>query len=171
MSRARRWIRNDVVFIGVLSLLVALTYTPLADPLNEVLCAVSFRGATSALTALGIQFTADAAHRILTHGPFAIEVSGLCSGLRGIALFGAVMILLPLPRRQRLLHFALGVLVLMLVNVVRIVHLFSLGAHGSPRFNLFHEWLWPAAIVGLILTYRLLVRVTPRGRSLEAAHA
>lgn len=170
MSSARRWFWNDAVFAGVALSLVALTYTPLADPLNEPLCAVSYSGARALLDALGVPYAADAAHRTLSRGSFSIEVSGLCSGLRGLALWGAVMILLPGPRRQKLVHFALGAAVLMLVNVARIAHLYQLGAGGSPRFALYHEWIWPAAIVGGILFYRLLRLLAGRSRTVEVAH-
>ncbi len=170
MSRARRWITNDVVFAGVALVLVALTYTPLAAPLNEPLCAVSYRGATWLLGALHIPHVADAAHRVIAHRPFSIEVSGLCSGLRALALWGAVMILLPAPRRQKVLHFALGAALLVGINIVRIAHLFHVGVHRPPSFGLYHEWLWPCAIVGAILLYRLVRLVRP-SRPLEAAHA
>jgi exosortase/archaeosortase family protein len=171
MSPARRWIRNDVVFAGLVLCLLALTYTPLADPINEPLCAVSYRGATWLLHAVGVPFTAIEAHRTLVHFPFAIEVTGLCSGLRGLALFAAAIALLPLSRRQKALHFALGALILVLVNIARVAHLFALGAGGSPRFALYHEWLWPAAIVGLILLYRLVMLVVTWRRPAEVAHA
>lgn len=170
MSRARRWITNDVVFAAVALVLVAFTYTPLVDPLNEPLCAVSFRGATWLLDALHIPHVADAAHRVIAHRPFSIEVSGLCSGLRGIALWAAVAALLPVSRRQRALHFAAGTAVLMLLNVVRIVHLFHVGVQSSQSFSLYHEWLWPGAIVGAILLYRLARLVRP-GAPMETAHA
>lgn len=169
MSRARRWITNDVVFAGVALVLVALTYTPLAGPLNEPLCAVSYRGATWLLNALHIPHVADAAHRVIAHRPFAIEVTGLCSGLRALALWGAVALLLPVPRWQKALHFALGSAVLVLLNVVRIAHLFHVGVHRPPSFSLYHEWLWPGALVGAILLYRLVRLVRP-SRPLEAAH-
>lgn len=170
MSRARRWITNDVVFAGVALALVALTYTPLVGPLNEPLCAVSFRGADWLLDAFGVPHVADATTRVLAHKPFSIEVSGLCSGLRGIALWGAVAFLLPVSRRQRALHFALGAAVLMIVNIVRIAHLFNVGMQRSGSFALYHEWLWPGAIVGAILLYRLVRLVRP-SQTTEMAHA
>lgn len=170
MSPARRWVRNDVVFTGLGLGLVALTYTPLVGPLNELLCAVSYRGARWALSAWGVPHVADAARRVLSHGSFAIEVSGLCSGLRGVALWVAVLILLPLSRRQKALHAAAGIVVLMLANVARIVHLFTLGAGRSPRFSLYHEWIWPAAIVGAVLLYRLVVLLAEHRRPVEVAH-
>lgn len=171
MSAARRWVWNDVLFTSLVAVMVGLTYTPLADPLNGPLCAVSYRGAAWLLDILGVPHTADAAHRVLRHGSFAIEVSGLCSGLRALALWGAVMILLPAPRRQKLVHFVVGVLGLMLVNIVRIVHLFTIIASSSSRFEFYHHRIWPMAIATAILLYRLLVRITPRGQHLEAARA
>jgi exosortase/archaeosortase family protein len=162
VSAARRWIWNDAVFTGVALLLVASTYTRLAAPLNESLCDLSYRGARALLDIIGVPYTADAAKRVLARSSFALEVTGLCSGLRGIALWGAVMILLPVSRRRKLVHVAFGAVALVLVNVVRIVHLFELGAAGSPHFALLHEWIWPTAVLGAILFYRLLMLLTHR---------
>lgn len=170
MSAARRWVRNDVIFTGAVVALVGLTYTPLVDPLNQVLCAVSYRGADRLLGALGVAHAADAAHRVLGSGTFALEVSGLCSGLRGLALFGAVLLLLSLPWRRKALHFAVGAAALVAVNVARIVHLFQLGAGGSPRFALYHEWIWPAVIVAAVLLYRLVMLLAARSRPAEVIH-
>lgn len=170
MSPARRWIRNDVVFAGLVLCFLALTYTPLADPINEPLCAVSFSGATWLLHALGVPFTANEAHRTIAHYPFVIEVTGLCSGLRALALFTAVIALLDLPRRLKAIHFVAGTLILMLVNIARVAHLFVVGAGRSASFALYHEWLWPTAIVAVVLLYRLAMLIKQhRVQSMEAA--
>lgn len=143
-------VRDDLVFIGVLFVLAELSDSQIAEPLNELLAVVSYRGADFVLGALGVPHTADAAHRVLAQGPFEIEVAGECSGLRSIALLCAALILLPLPRRRKVVHFALGAVALMAVNVARLAHLFRLGEHET----LFHVWLWPAAIVAGVLVYR-----------------
>lgn len=171
MSPMRRWITNDVVFTAFALALVGLTYTSLVDRINEPLCAATYGGATWLLDALGVPFTADDATRSIARGPFAIEVSGRCSGLRGIALWTAVLTLLPLRRRWKAVHFLLGTAVLLVVNVVRTAHLFTLRAGMSPRFDLYHEWLWPMAIVGLVLSYRLVMLIVARRRPPEVARA
>ncbi len=169
MSPARRWITNDVVFTALALALVALTYTSLADRINEPLCAATYRGATWLLEALGVPFTAHDATRSIARWPFALEVSGRCSGLRGIALWTAVLMVLPLRRRWKALHLVLGIAVLLVVNTVRIAHLFTLRVGLSPRFDLYHEWLWPTAIVGLVLSYRLVMQIVTWRRPPEVA--
>ena len=142
---------------GLALSLVAISYTSLGDALNRPLSAVSYRGARFLLDACGERYHADAAHLTLSRRLFSVQVNGLCSGLRGLAVWSAVVILLPLPWRRRLLHFAVGGLGLLALNVTRIAHLFLLGAGRSARFALFHEWLWPALVVGVILAYRLVM--------------
>lgn len=178
MSPLRRWIQNDFVFAGVTLALVALTYTPLADPLNDPLCAVSFSGAGWLLSKLGIAHTADAARRVISGEFFSMEIAGLCSGLRALALFGAVVLLLKLPRWQKAIHATVGLLVLMGINMARLVHLYTLGEGQDPRFALYHEWIWPMGIVAAILLYRLGMLIAEKkpapaipSPSLEAAEA
>lgn len=176
-SPAKRWIWNDAVFAGLTLALVALTYTPLATPFNEPLCALSYSGADSLLGLLGIAHEADPTGHVISGEAFALEVNGLCSGLRALALFFAVMALLRIPRRRKALHLVLGAAILVVVNIVRIAHLYSLGESRSTRFALYHEWLWPIAIVGVILSYRLVMLIAARAgaaaekaRGMDAAH-
>lgn len=166
MSPARRSIGGDVGFVVLALSLVALTYTPLAGPFDEVLCAVSFRGAEGVLSVLGVPHAVDAAHRVLSQGAVAVEVNGACSGMRAVAFFAAVMILLDAPRREKLVHFAAGAAVLTGINVLRIAHLFELRVESSPHFAAYHAWIWPAVMGSAILLYRL----ARRGRA-ASAHA
>lgn len=152
--------------------LVALTYTPLCAPLNELFCAISYRGTRWMLDVLGISYQAFPAHRVLRSGSFGIEVSGLCSGMRGIAIWCAAVVFLPVPRWQKLVHLFAGTAVLTLVNCMRITHLLYAGAHATARFKLYHEWLWPMGILGLILAYRAIRNVVAQQHIVSAeAHA
>jgi len=165
LTPAKRWIRNDVIFAGLTLLLVALTYTPVAAPLNDPLCALSFSGTDWLLSHLGVAHTVDPSARLITGEAFSIEISGLCSGLRALALFFAVIALLRLPRRKKAIHLAVGAALLVTVNVARIAHLYTLGEARSPSFNLYHEWIWPTAIVAVILLYRLVMLIATRTRA------
>lgn len=171
MSPVRRWIWNDFVFAGVTLALVALTYTPLSNPLNEPLCAASYSGAEWMLTTLGVPYTPDAAHRVISGSSFAMEITGLCSGLRALALFSAVVLMIKLPRWQKALHVAMGLPILMAINILRLTHLFTLGEARSPRFALYHEWIWPTGIVCVILLYRLAMLLAPKNREKEPPQA
>lgn len=165
MSAGKRWIWNDTVFAGLTLLLVALTYTPVANPLNDPLCAMSFSGADWLLSHMGVAHAVDPSARLISGGSFSIEINGLCSGLRALSLFSAVIVLLRVPARKKALHFAVGAALLVIINVARIAHLYTLGEARSPSFNLYHEWIWPTAIVAAILLYRLVMLIATRARA------
>ena len=177
LSSAQRWIWDNIVFGGITLVLVAFAYTPLASPLNEPLCAVSYAGTERLLDLFGVAYTADPARHVISGRVFSLEVAGLCSGLRALALFAAVLIQIRLPWKRAALDGALGATVLVALNAARIAHLYQLGEARSPSFTLYHEWIWPSALVSLILLYRyLMMRAASRaaaavsGRTLEVAH-
>lgn len=146
-----------MVLFAVLALaLVSLTYTPLCAPFNELFSAISYRGARGMLDALGIAYQANPTHRLLRAGSFGIEVNGLCSGMRGNAIWWAAVVFLPVSRGQKVIHLFAGTAVLALINCARISHLLYVGSHSIDRFRTYHEWVWPAAILGLILAYRAI---------------
>lgn len=168
----RRWriLSGNGGFALLAVALLALAYSRLAAPLNALLCRGSFQGATAALRLLGVEHGAEPAEQILRGPAFAIEVSGLCSGLRGIALWTAAALCLPLSLRRRVGILVVGLLVLCALNVLRIVHLFRLQSEGSAYFVLCHEWLWPCAIVaGILVARHLIARGAPDDEDLSSA--
>ena len=134
---------------------LGLSYTSFAQPFNDVLCAASYSGVRRLIAAAhwGAVTFDEHARRIIFQG-FAIEVAGLCSGLRGIALWAAVAVHLPKTWPARARYFIAGLGALLVLNVVRIAHLLYLGGTHSPRFGLFHEYVWPAVFVAAVLIGR-----------------
>ncbi len=160
---ARRFTWEDAVFAAAAPCLVAVTYTPLGDVLAAPLRAATYRGARALLDALHMAYTADVGRFALARGGTFVVVTSACSGLLPLALWCAAMFVTPLPWRRKTPHLLLGALLLQIMNVVRTAHLFQLAAHGSPRFDLYHEWLWPGAKLAVIFGYPLLLLLAHRG--------
>lgn len=159
MLSALRRVHPTVAFAVAALLFIALTYTPLCAPLNEFFCAISYRVSNGMLDALGIAHQALPAHRVIRAGAFGITIDGLCSGMRGNAIWWAAVLFLPVSRWQKVIHFFAGTAVLALINCVRITHLVYVGAHSVDRFKVYHSWVWPTAILGIILAYRAIHNV------------
>ncbi len=159
---ARRWVREDAAFVAVAPCLVGATYTPLGGALAAPLRALTYSGARALLDALHLPYTAHVERFTLARGAASITVTGACSGLLPLAIWCAVMFVTPLPWRRKAPHLLAGALLLQAMNVARTAHLFQLVALGSPRFDLYHEWLWPGAKLGVIFGYPLLLLLAQR---------
>lgn len=80
-------------------------------------------------------------------GGFAYEISRGCVGLVPIAFLVVSVLAYPGHQRTRLAGLALGIPFLVVLNLIRLVHLFYLGVHQPQLFELAHKLLWQAVIV------------------------
>jgi exosortase/archaeosortase family protein len=77
----------------------------------------------------------------------AVDVRRGCDGVQPSVLFAIAVLAFPAPWRLRLLGAALGVALLLALNLARIVTLFLLRVHAPGVFDEAHHWIWPMAFV------------------------
>jgi exosortase H (IPTLxxWG-CTERM-specific) len=103
---------------------------------------------------VGMQATREAS-AIYHPGGFAYEISRGCTGFVPAAMLGVSIAAYPAERRHKGVGLALGIPVLLGINLVRLVHLFYLGVHQSEWFHAAHTVVWEGliilAVVGLWL--------------------
>lgn|GEM_PF-727474 len=174
MVRAPVFARANLRFVLALAVIAGLL---LLDSREEMLGPVLLPLRTlTAKTALAlIQWLGMEAVRqacaIYHPGGFAYEISRGCIGLVPIAFLVVSVLAYPGNQRSRLAGLALGVLFLVVLNLIRLVHLFYLGVHQPQLFELAHKVLWQAVIVlavfalWIVCTTRLDLRGTPAQRS------
>lgn len=97
------------------------------------------------------QWQGDLAARYVVGGPLAINMVPGCSGLDVMALCVAALLSYPIVWRRRLIGAALGVALLLVLNVVRISALAV--ASETPAFQTMHVYVWPALLVGATLAW------------------
>lgn len=125
---------------------IGAVFTPLATLTAQLTAAM--------LAATGMPVARTAA--TLVHaGGFAGEIDLACTALIPAVLLAAVMAAL----RLRFMAVALGILLVIAVNQLRLVSLMWLGVHAPESLDLAHRLLWPVALVLLGMGY---VSVWPR---------
>src|SRR4029450_10501666 len=62
-------------------------------------------------------------------------------------LFGAAALAFPAPWKRRLAGLLLGFVAIQIVNLIRVVSLFWIGAHQPALFSASHTVLWQSAVV------------------------
>ncbi len=87
---------------------------------------------------------------------FAVEIAQGCDAIQVCSLLAAAVIAFPVGLRRKLRGLALGILWLQLLNLLRIITLFWIGAHFSRVFQTAHEVVWPGILITITIAIWIL---------------
>lgn len=91
--------------------------------------------------------TVRAGSQLYVPGSFGYEVGIGCTGLLPVAVLVVAVLTTPATRVERRRGLVIGVPLVLLVNLVRLVHLFYLGMYAPWLFAPAHEAVWEAVMV------------------------
>lgn len=80
-------------------------------------------------------------------GGFGYVVVIGCTGVVPAAVLAIAVLASPATATTRALGLVVGVPLVLLLNLLRLVHLFYLGVHAPQNFALAHQLLWECALV------------------------
>ncbi len=80
-------------------------------------------------------------------GGFAFEIYYRCTGFLPAAFLATVILASPVGSRRKLIGLAVGVPLIGVLNLLRLVHLFVIGATRPEFFDFAHGVLWEGAMV------------------------
>ena len=78
---------------------------------------------------------------------FSVRIVRGCDAVEAIALYVCAVLAFPLPFLKRLLGMIAGALLLSVLNLVRVVSLFLIGAYSRRMFDLMHIDVWQAVFI------------------------
>ncbi len=146
-----RFVTVMVGFVGV----VWLTYRE--DVLGPPLATLTTLTAQTTLALLHwLGMEAVRVATVISHPDgFAYEIYYRCTGFLPVAFLTVSILAYPGSLRRKYIGLAVGVPILIGLNLARLVHLFYLGVYNPAAFNFAHAVLWEAllvlAIIGLWL--------------------
>jgi len=146
-------IRFIVVFLGLslaLTLLVQTTWIDqtLLAPYTRMLTSI----AGGILHVVGRE--ADVTGTIITERRFAVDIRRGCDGVVASILLISACLAYPFGWRQRFAGMLTGFGIIFVLNMVRIVVLFIVGASGSTwAFNLLHTYVSQFAVIALTMVF------------------
>jgi len=132
-----------VLFLVVFYFLVAAK--PVNDHVIVPFTAWIASASATVLSALGEQATVQGT--VIHSGSFSVNIENGCNGVETALLFGSAVLAFPAPWKRRLIGLALGFAAIQLINLVRVVSLFWIGAHRPALFSASHTVLWQSAVV------------------------
>ncbi len=100
---------------------------------------------------------------------FAYEIYYRCTGFLPVAFLTVSILASPGPLRRKLVGLAVGVPILIALNLIRLAHLFYLGVDKPAAFDLAHAVLWEGFLILTIFGLWLgSTRWSVRSQGLEA---
>ena len=144
---ARR--RSAFFLVRFLGLLVVFYLVVASKPVNGAVI-VPFTSAIArvsagVLNAIGERVTVEGTE--IHSSRFAVQIENGCNGVETALLFGSAVLAFPSPWRRRLLGLVLGFVAIQIVNLVRVVSLFWVGAHRPALFSTSHTVIWQSVVV------------------------
>jgi exosortase/archaeosortase family protein len=110
--------------------------------------AVATARAAAGLLEIGGMAVVRSAAELHHPGGFAYEVVYRCTGILPAAILAVAVAAYPATLARKAAGLAVGIPVLLLLNLARLVHLFYVGVNAPERFELMHGVLWEAALIG-----------------------
>jgi exosortase H (IPTLxxWG-CTERM-specific) len=94
---------------------------------------------------------------------FGVNINNGCNGVEAMLILLASIIAFPASMKSRAAGLFLGAIVVQILNAVRIISLYLLGAYHPRLFELFHTAVWQIVIILSAIGFFLIwsARVSP----------
>jgi len=160
--------RPQVLFLVKFFAILVVAYLLIAwNPVNDRVIVPFTAGITRmsavVLNLMGEQVTVTGT--VISSSRFAVNINNGCNGVEAMLILLASIVAFPASVRARAMGLLLGAIAVQLLNAVRIVTLFLLGAHYPHLFDTFHTAVWQIVIILSAIVFFLIwsARVaTPR---------
>lgn len=83
---------------------------------------------------------------------FAMQIVPGCDGMEAMALFVSAVLASPVSLRLRIWFILPGILGVLLVDLVRLVSLFYIGAYWPKALHVMHWDIWPGLLIVIVLS-------------------
>lgn len=135
-----------VKFFGILvAAYLFIAWSPVNDRVIVPFTQMIAEGSAAVLKAIGEQVAVSGT--IIRSSRFGVNVNNGCNGVEAMLILLASIMAFPASMKARAAGLALGALAVQLLNAVRIVSLYLLGAYQPRLFEIFHTAVWQIVII------------------------
>jgi exosortase H (IPTLxxWG-CTERM-specific) len=147
------------VVLGAMYLFVA--WNPVNDHVVVPITTLIANAAASMLRAIGQDVVVTGT--TISSTRFAVNIQNGCNGLEAILLLLAAIGSFPATMRARLVGFVITAAVVQLLNQLRILSLYLIGAYQPPLFAVFHTAIWQTGVIlaAIVMFLQWSARVAP----------
>jgi exosortase H (IPTLxxWG-CTERM-specific) len=148
-------------FAVLLGAYLLIAWKPVNDNVIVPFTGLIAQGSGALLNLIGQDVTT--AGTVIRSSRFAVNINNGCNGVEAMLILLASIVAFPASLKARAAGLVLGALAVQVLNAIRIVTLYLLGAYQPRWFDLFHTAVWQIAIIMAAIGFFLLwsSRVAP----------
>ncbi|HEX7831362.1 MAG TPA: exosortase H [Thermoanaerobaculia bacterium] len=158
--------RTQVLFlVKFFAILIAayllIAWSPVND--NVIVPFTQFIATTSGAILKGIGQAVTVNGTVIASSRFGVNINNGCNGVEAMLILLASIVAFPATLKARAAGLFLGALAVQLLNAIRIVTLYLLGAYQPRLFDMFHTAVWQIVIILAAIGFFLIwsARVAP----------
>lgn len=104
---------------------------------------------------------------VVTSARFGVNINNGCNGVEAMLILLAAIVAFPASMRARIAGLLLGAIAVQILNAIRILTLYLLGAYQPRLFDVFHTAIWQIVIILAAIGFFLAwsARVGPAQRA------
>ena len=158
--------RTQVLFLVKFFVILVVAYLLIAwNPVNDRVI-VPFTHGVAAVSGALLQLIGqpvEVAGTVIRSSRFGVNINNGCNGVEAMLILLASIVAFPASMKARAAGLFLGALAVQLLNAIRIVTLYLLGAYQPRLFDLFHTAVWQIVIILAAIGFFLIwsARVAP----------
>lgn len=158
--------RTQVLFLVKFFAILVAAYLLIAwNPVNDHVIVPFTAGVAkvSGVLLQGIGQPVDVHGTVIRSSRFGVNINNGCNGVEAMLILLASIVAFPASLKARAIGLALGAVCVQLLNAVRIVTLYLLGAYQPRLFDMFHTAVWQILVILSAIAFFLIwsARVAP----------
>ena len=148
-------------FVILVAAYLLIAWNPVNDGVIVPFTEAIARGSGVLLNVLGPDVTVKGT--VVASPRFGVNINNGCNGVEAMLILLASIVAFPASLKARVTGLLLGALAVQVLNAVRIVSLYLLGAYHPRLFDLVHTAVWQIVIIMAAIGFFLVwsARVAP----------
>jgi exosortase H (IPTLxxWG-CTERM-specific) len=129
--------------------LIALYFLVAWNPVNDHVIVPATKAITAAAGAVlhGLGQHVDVNGTLISSPRFAVNVNNGCNGIEAMLILLAAIGTFPASLRARAIGLGIGAVIVQVLNEIRIVSLYLIGAYKPSMFQVFHTAVWQVVVI------------------------
>jgi exosortase H (IPTLxxWG-CTERM-specific) len=148
-------------FVILVGAYLLIAWSPVND--NVIVPFTQALATTSGAILKGIGQAVTVHGTVISSSRFGVNINNGCNGVEAMLILLASIVAFPASLRARITGLLLGALAVQILNAIRIVTLYLLGAYQPRLFDMFHTAVWQIVIILSAIGFFLVwsARVAP----------
>lgn len=141
-------------FVILVAAYLLIAWNPVNDHVIVPFTAGIARTAAGILNLMSQSVVVDGT--VIRSSRFAVNINNGCNGVEAMLILLASIVAFPASLRARAAGLALGAIAVQVLNMIRIVTLYLLGAYYPRLFDAFHTAVWQIIIILSAIVFFLI---------------